>query len=67
MYAIKKVYNNIIKSINYKKMDTIFNSENSKTSEPHILTLKLSDKLDLRRSEKVLLYQILAFITHGKI
>ena len=48
-------------------MDTIFTSENSKTSEPHILTLKLSDKLDLRRSEKVLLYQILAFITHGKV
>ena len=30
-------------------MDTIFmNSENSKTSEPHILKLKLTDKLDLR-------------------
>ena len=30
-------------------MDTIFmNSENSKTSEPHILKLKLKDKLDLR-------------------
>ena len=28
------------------------NSENSKTSEPHILILKLSDKLDLRRGEK---------------
>ena len=29
-------------------MDTIFmNSENSKTSEPHILILKLTDKLDL--------------------
>ena len=34
-------------------MDTIFmNSENSKTSEPHVLILKLSDKLDLRRGEK---------------
>ena len=30
------------------------NSENSKTSEPHILKLKLTDKLDLRISEKVL-------------
>ena len=30
-------------------MDTIFmNSENSKTSEPHILKLKLKNKLDLR-------------------
>ena len=30
-------------------MDTIFmNSENSKTSEPHVLILKLVDKLDLR-------------------
>ena len=31
------------------KLDTIFmNSENSKTFEPHILKLKLPDKLDLR-------------------
>ena len=30
------------------KMDTIFmNSENRKTSEPHFLMLKLTDKLDL--------------------
>ena len=30
-------------------MDAIFmNSENSKTSEPHVLILKLVDKLDLR-------------------
>ena len=29
-------------------MDTIFiNSENSRTSKPHILKLKLTDKLDL--------------------
>ena len=27
-------------------------SENSKTSEPYVLTLKLTDKLDLRRDEK---------------
>ena len=34
-------------------MDTILiNSENSKTSEPHVLVLKLTDKLDLRRGEK---------------
>ena len=35
-------------------MDTIFmNSENSKTSEPHVLILKLTDKLDLGRGEKI--------------
>ena len=34
-------------------MDTIFmNSENSRTLEYHVLTLKLTDKLDLRRGEK---------------
>ena len=48
-------------------MDTIFmNPENSKTPEPHVFILKLIDKLDLRRSEKMLLYQTLVFITHGK-
>ena len=34
-------------------MDTIFmNSENSRTSEQHVLVLKLTDKLGLRRSQK---------------
>ena len=34
-------------------MDTIFmNSENSRTAEYHVLTLKLTDKLDLRRGQK---------------
>ena len=34
-------------------MDTIFtNSGNSKTSKSHVLILKLTDKLDLRRGEK---------------
>ena len=48
-------------------MDTIFiNPENSITSEPHILILQLTDKLDLRRGEKKLFYQTLVFITHGK-
>ena len=38
-------------------MDTIFmNSENSKTSKPHILILNLIDKKDLRKVEKYLLY-----------
>ena len=36
-------------------MDTNFmNPENSKTSELHILILKLTDKLDLRRGEKII-------------
>ena len=34
-------------------MDTIFtNSENSKTSKPHVVILTFTDTLDLRRSEK---------------
>ena len=34
-------------------MNTIFiNSENSKTSKPHVLILKFTDKLDLRRKWK---------------
>ena len=34
-------------------MDTIFmNSEYSKTSEPYVLILKVTDKLDLRIGEK---------------
>ena len=36
-------------------MDTIFmNSDNSKSSEKHILKLKLTSKLDLRLGEKVI-------------
>ena len=36
-------------------MDAIFiNSENSRTLKPHILTLKVINKLDLRFSEKVI-------------
>ena len=36
-------------------MNAIFiNSENSKTSKAHILMLKLTNELDLRRSEKII-------------
>ena len=36
-------------------MDTIFmNSGNSKNSEPHVLILKLTNKLDFRIGEKTL-------------
>ena len=50
----KKIYNNIINSINTQyKMDIIFMiSENSKTSGPYRILLNLSDKIDLKRSEK---------------
>ena len=34
-------------------MDTLFvNSEKSKTSEPHVLIIKLTEELDLRRGVK---------------
>ena len=34
-------------------METIFmNSENSRTSEYHVLVLKLTDKFDLRRGQR---------------
>ena len=36
-------------------MDTIFiNSENGKTSQAHILILKLTNELDLRSVEKII-------------
>ena len=36
-------------------MHAIFmNSENSETSEPHVLILTLSDKLDLREGEEII-------------
>ena len=36
-------------------MDTVFmNSKNNKISEPNVLILKLTDKLDLRRGEKII-------------
>ena len=49
-------------------MDTIFtNSENSRSSQYHVLVLKLADKLDLRRGQKMLLYQIYLFSTDEKM
>ena len=49
-------------------MDTTFmNSKNSRNSEYHVLLLKLTDKLDLKRGQKVLFYQIVVFSIHGKI
>ena len=51
-------------------MDAIFmNSENSKTSDPHRLLLHLSDKINLRRSDKyiALSNQTFSFTIQGKI
>ena len=49
-------------------MDTIFmNSDNSKNSEPYVLILKLTNKLDLRIGKKLLPYQILALEKHKKL
>ena len=48
-------------------MDIIFmNSENSRTSKPQFLIRNLTDKIDLQRGKKALLYQILVFKIHGK-
>ena len=48
-------------------MDTIFmNSENSKTSKPHVLILKLTDKLDLRRGETAIALSILSIYYRWK-
>ena len=44
------------------------NSENSKTSEPHMLKLKLTDKLDLRVDKKVIaLSNISIYLTWNNI
>ena len=49
-----------LRSITYK-MDKIFmNSENSKTFKPHVLILKLTNKLDLRIGEKIIALSILS-------
>ena len=48
-------------------MNTVFmNSENSKTSKLHVLELKLTNKSDLNWVKRLLHFQTLVFITHGK-
>ena len=42
------------------------NSENSKTTKPHDLILKLTNKLDLRIGQKIIALSIVNIITHGK-
>ena len=49
----KQVYNNIMNLIELQNMDTIFmNSEKSKISDSHRLLVNLSDKINLKRSDK---------------
>ena len=50
----KKVYNNIVNSIQlWYKIDTIFmNSEKSKTPDPDKLLFNLTNKINLKRSDK---------------
>ena len=46
-------------------MNTIFiNSENSKTPNPHVLILKLTNKLDLRMGKKVISLSNLSILLH---
>ena len=50
----KKVYNNIISSINLEKcINTIFkSSKNNKTPDPRRLLLNLSDNVNLKRNNR---------------
>ena len=49
-------------------MDTIFmNSEKSRTPENHVLILKLTDKLDLRRGQKTVALSNLSIYYTWKI
>ena len=43
------------------------NSRNGKTSDSHRLLFNLSDKTNLKKLAKILLYQTLASAIHGKI
>ena len=46
-------------------MDTIFmDSENSRTSKPHILIIKVTDKLDLRIGKEVIALSNVSIFLH---
>ena len=49
------------------KTDTIKNSKNRKTSDPCRLLLNLSDTINLKKSENILLYQVLVYTIQAKI
>ena len=66
----KQVYNNIIRKIAFSfLLNTMFmNSKNSQTYKPHILILKFTDKLDLRRGEnRISLSNLTIYYTGKKI
>ena len=45
----------------YTERDTIFtNSKSSKKSDPHMLSLNLTDKIDLRRKDKYIALSVLS-------
>ena len=49
-------------------MNTIFmNAKNSKASDPHRLLLNLTDKINIKRSDKYVASSSLACTIHGKI
>ena len=49
-------------------MDTIsMNSKNSKTLKPHVLILKITNKLDLRMGEKIIILSNLGIESHKKL
>ena len=49
-------------------MNTIFmNSKNIKISDPHRLSLDLSEKVNLKEEINMLFYQILVYTIHGKL
>ena len=60
---IKRVYNNMMNPIKFQcQMDTIFaNSENRKISDLHRSLLNLTDKINLKRSDK---YVVLSSFQH---
>ena len=64
----KKVYNNIMNSIQIYKMRAIFlSSKSSKTLDPHRLVLDFSDKISLKKSEKYVISPNLTIYYKGKM
>ena len=43
------------------------NSKGFKTSDSHRILLNLANKINLKKSNNLLLYQIIAFTIHGKM
>ena len=62
----KKIYNNLIKYIQLSNGYYICELRKQKTNKPHVLILKLANKLDLRIAKRLSPYQIVGFITRRK-